>query len=153
MPKPAAENKRSANRQRQFQLKTRLNNEERAMYEALFASYARSVEARVYGNSPGGFLRYVMFGRQARPVRKLVARQPSTHPSAQELTLLRNDIAIAMNNLNQLTRGLHRHQLPVPDELHGLIGELRDAAAKIKTILHPPLREEDTPDDRQGQES
>ena len=145
---------RSNNRKRGYLLATRLNDAEHAMYEALLASYLGSVESRVYGGSAGGFLRYVMFGRQARPVRKLIAPRPSTHPSAHELTLLRNDIAQALNNLNQLTRGLHRHQIPVPDELHGLIGELQDAAAQIKTLLHPPplTAEEDATDDRQGQE-
>lgn len=155
MPKPAASPKakkpRSNSRKRGYLLATRLNDEEHAMYTALFSSYLGSVESRVYGGSVGGFLRYVMFGRQARPVRKLVAPKPSAHPSARELTLFRNDMALALNNLNQLARGLNRHQLPVPEELHTLIATLQDLAAQAKDLLHPPLTE-DAPDDRQGQE-
>jgi hypothetical protein len=145
---------RSNSRKRGHVLAVRLDDEEHALFEALFSAYRGSVEARVYGDSPGGFLRYVMFGRQARPVRRLVSPK-SAHPSANELILLRNDIALALSNANQIARGLNRHQLPVPEDLRDVINGLAEAASRIKATLNPATSNDnagaDFKDDRQGQ--
>jgi hypothetical protein len=147
MPKP-----RSTSRQRGHMLHTRLNDDEYAMYLPQLSAYRQSAEARVYGESPGGFLRWLMFGKEARPLRKRTAPKPFAHPSERQLLLLRNDFAGALNNLNQMARGFNRHQLPVPSDQHRLMRTLQDLAAQAKTLLHPPLADEDTPDDRQGPE-
>lgn len=81
-----------------------------------FAALHRA--ARLAGMRPVDYGRSLLFARRV-PSRRLAEATPHLDP------LLLLQISRIGNNLNQIARRLHDLALPVPDELPGLLAEVR----------------------------
>ncbi len=135
--------KSSQKRRRNIRHLAIFDDGENAEFLSRFGQFQASKEAKIYGNSVAGFIRYATIGKSARPLSPSRTRKRAS--AVQEKVLLRilAELGKSGSNLNQIARALNSDRGDLPMPIQDAMASHIQATEAIRTALGFPSSKND----------